>query len=196
VLPGASAGGTCDTGVLTQIELHSEYGDVSVPEVVYLQMVEPYPQPGQQRIGGRIDFANQVAAGVADGPNDVQSATAPWTVDTDEDGADLCTNGTGCGAPVRWKLGLGTWDPGGVETFLPPQVEVRDDSPLVGPRDQEFGHVMGMLQGHKPGGSVLAVASVPRPTPVGLAFDVNVNMNGGPGGPGCDASGGYFDFVP
>src|SRR5262245_3110716 len=42
VLPGVAQGGwpTCASGVLTQIELHSQYGNISVPEVVYLQMRE------------------------------------------------------------------------------------------------------------------------------------------------------------
>src|SRR5262245_23939158 len=104
VLPGSAAGRTCATGVLTQVELNSQYGNVSVPELVYLQMRERNPGPGQQRIVGRVKFANQVAAGVADGPNDEQTATAPWTIDTDDDGADLCVNGIGCGATVEWRL--------------------------------------------------------------------------------------------
>jgi hypothetical protein len=193
VLPGAVTGRTCSTGVLTEIFLYSQYGDVSAPEMQYLQVDERGGSVMQldlthRRVGGRIVGANQVAAGVADGPNDVQDATAPWTLDTDEDGTDLCESGLGCGAPVWWKLGGGG-------TFEPSRIEVRDDSPLVGPRDQEFGHVMGMIQGHKPGGSVLAAAYVARPAPLGPTINVNLDMNGASvSGAGCDASGGYFDF--
>jgi hypothetical protein len=188
VLPGNAAGRTCATGVLTQIELRSQYGDFSVPDVMSVDMVDVTGDAGHQRLGATIEFANQVAVAVADGPNDVQDATAPWTIDTDEDGVDLCESGLGCGALVRWRLAGGG-------TFQPPSIEVRDDSPIVGPRDQEFGHVMGMIQGHKPGGSVLAAAYVSRPTPVGPALNVNVDIKADIG-LGCSSSGGYFDFLP
>jgi hypothetical protein len=194
VLPGEAAGWTCATGVLTQIELRSQYGDFSVPELKSLSVISGETIGGgvQGRVEGSLQFADQVAAGVADGPNDVQNATVPWAIDTDEDGIDLCVTAGGCGRSVFWGFASPE-----VFHLRPPTIAVRDDSPLVGPRDQEFGHVMGMLQGHKPGGSVLAAAYVPRPMPLGPAFDVNVDMNGASvAGAGCDAAGGYFEFFP
>jgi hypothetical protein len=188
VLPGTAAGRTCATGVLTQIELQSQYGNVSVPNVKGLDMLDS--DAAHQLVGAGIEFANQVAIGVADGPNDVQDAVAPWTIDTDDDGADLCVNGIGCGAPVSWKL---RGSPG---TFQPPSIQVRDDSPVIGPRDQEFSHVMGMIQGHKPGGSVLAVAYVPRPAPLGPVINVNVDVKGLEDLGGCSSSSRFFDFFP
>jgi hypothetical protein len=189
VLPGVAQGPTCATGVGTQIELRSQYGDVSVPEIS-LGLLQGQGGLFASAVGA-IWGADRVALGVADGPNAVQNATSPWTIDTAEDGVDLCTNAA-CGSIVQWGYGID-----GPLKFLAPRIEVRDDSPLTGPRDQEFGHVMGMLQGHKPGGSILAVAYVPRPTPVGPALDVNVDMNGASvEGAGCDAAGGYFEFFP
>jgi hypothetical protein len=193
VLPGEAAGRTCATGVLTQIELRSQYGDVSVPELHSLSIIGGETIGGgvQSRVSGSVQFADQVAAGVADGPNDVQDTIAPWTIDTDEEGTDLCVT-AGCGRSVFWGYASPE-----VFHLRPPIIAVRDDSPLVGPRDQEFGHVMGVIQGHKSGGSILAAGYVPRPAPVGPAFDVNMNLNGGGGGElGCDAGGGYFDFFP
>jgi hypothetical protein len=167
VLPAEVEGRTCATGVLTHIELHSEYGDVSVPEVQNLNLP---PGTTHRHIRGAVQFANQVAIGIADGPQDVQDGANPGAVDVDEDGIDLCESGLGCGTPVSWSSSGGL--------FISPTIEVRDDSPLFGPRDPEFNHVMGMIQAHKPGGSVLAVAYVPRPAPpLGPILNINVDIN-------------------
>src|SRR5262245_44439914 len=167
VLPAEVEGRTCATGVLTQIEVRSQYGDVSVPDVQNLNL----PAGTTHRhIRGAVEFANQVAIGIADGPTDVQDAANPGAVDTDEDGIDVCESGLGCGAPVSWSSSEGM--------LISPSIEVRDDSPLFGPRDPEFTHVMGMIQAHKPGGSVVAVAYVPRPAPpLGPILNINVDIN-------------------
>src|SRR5262245_47226017 len=167
VLPAEVDGRTCGTGVLTQIELRSQYGDVSVPDVQNLNLP---PGTTQRHIRGAVQFANQVAVGIADGPQDVQDAANPGAVDTDEDGIDVCESGLGCGAPLSWSSSGAM--------FISPSIEVRDDSPLFGPRDPEFNHVMGMIQAHKPGGSVVAVAYVPRPAPpLGPILNINVDIN-------------------
>src|SRR5262245_24041030 len=95
VLPGEAAGRTCATGVLSQLELHSQWGDVLVPNLTNLNMTVG-SDPTHQRVGGAIQLANQVAIGLADGPNEVQTdpgGLAPWIEDTDEDGVDLCEVG-------------------------------------------------------------------------------------------------------
>jgi hypothetical protein len=182
IMPPLTGGNQCGSGLLTEFQLQSAYG-VAVPDIKWLNVRKPGNQVAT--IAGAIEFANQVAAGVADGPNDVVDADHPWTIDRDDDGTDLCLTNLGCGARVSWKASAGT--------FASPSIQMRDDSPLLGPRDQEFSYVTGMIQGHMPGGSVLAVAHVDRPNPA-PQVRVDLNIKGLEKLNICDSLG-FFDFL-
>jgi hypothetical protein len=175
ILPSVADGSACAGGLRTELLLDSPYGAGSAPVSAWLNVEKPTHQTGT--VMGSLEFANRAAIVVADGPDD---GDTPFVRDVDEDGVDLCASGIGCGTRVTWKCNGGT--------FQCPQTAVHDGSSLAS-TDREYPFVVGMLAGHKPGGSVLMAAEVNRPA---LGPTLNVDLDIG-GLPNCDNK--FFDFL-
>src|SRR5262245_24344684 len=175
ILPSVADGGSCGSGVKTEFLLDSPYGAGSTPVAYWLDVDRPSQQTGT--VMGSLEYADRAAVAVADGPDD---GDTPYARDVDEDGVDLCTSGIGCGTRVTWKCNGGT--------FQCPQTTVHDGSTIFD-ADREYPFVVGMMAGHKPGGSVLMAAEINRPA-LGPTFHVDLDIGGLPH---CNNK--FFDFL-
>ncbi len=175
VLPSIADGGSCGGGLKTELLLDSVYGAGSAPVSTWLNVEKPTQQTGT--VMGSLEFANRAAIAIADGPDD---GDTPFPRDVDEDGIDLCASGIGCGTKVSWKCNGGT--------FQCPQTTVHDGSSITA-TDREYPFVVGMLAGHKPGGSILMAAEVSRPA-LGPTFHIDLDIGGLPN---CGNK--FFDFL-
>jgi hypothetical protein len=54
---------------------------------------------------------------------------------------------------------------------------VHDGSTITTP-DPEYPFILGTMQGHAAGGSILAAAAIPRGEPLGFTVNVNVKLRG------------------
>ena len=115
-----------------------------------------------------VSGADQAGLAVADGPNDGPEASD--VVDVDQNGVDTTVPGFTQGQRVTWKCGVGG-------TTSCPSIAVHDGSTVVG-TDPEYGFVLGMLQAHREGGSIIAGASIPRGQDLGFTANVNVRFRG------------------
>jgi hypothetical protein len=115
-----------------------------------------------------VSGADQAAAAVADGPND--GPDAPGNVDVDQNGVDTTKPGFTPGQRVAWRCAAGG-------TLPCPSVVVHDASTVVAP-DPEYPFIVGTVQAHRPGGSIIAAAAIPRGEPIGFAVNVNVRFRG------------------
>ncbi len=135
---------------------------------------------------GAVSGAEQASIAVADGPNDGPDASD--AVDVDQNGIDTTTPGFSPGQLVSWRCG-----PGGTASC--PSVAVHDATTAV-ETDPEFPFVLGTMQGHRPGGSFIAAAAIPRGQPIGFAVNVNVRLRGRLDiNLGCDERS-PFDYLP
>jgi hypothetical protein len=180
ILPSIPDGTSCAGGLKTEFQIDSLYGNNSAPTAHWLNLRRPTGNTGT--VAGGIQGAYRVAAMVTDGPDDGDTA---FMRDVDEDGADLCSNGIGCGANVTWKCSGGT--------FQCPQTTVYDASTII-QNDHEFPFVLGMIAGHKPGGSVVMAAELNRPA-LGPTFNVNLRIKGLDKLSLCDTKK-FFDLNP
>ena len=178
-LPSIPDGTSCAGGLKTELEIDTFEAAGSAPTAHWLNLRRPTPNTGT--VSGGIQGAYRVAAMVTDGPDD---GDAPFQHDVDEDGADLCKNGIGCGANVTWKCSGGT--------FQCPQTTVYDASTVI-QNDHEYPFVLGMMTGHKPGGSVIMAAELNRPA-LGPTFNVNLKIKGLDKLNLCDSKK-FFDFL-
>jgi hypothetical protein len=119
-------------------------------------------------VTGSIEGADQASAAVADGPDDGPEPTD--VVDVDQNGIDTTAPGLVSGQRVTWRCGAGG-------TLACPSVTVHDASTAIS-TDPEYPFVLGTIQAHRPGGSFIAAAAVPRGTPIGFAVNVNVRFRG------------------
>src|SRR5262249_40630851 len=170
VLPSVPDGTACSGGLKTEFLIDSPYAIGEAPVAYWLDVNRPTQQTGT--VMGALEFADRAAIAVADGPDDGDTQFAR---DVDEDGVDLCASGRGCGHKVTWKCNGGT--------FQCPQTTVHDGSSVF-ENDLEYPFVVGLLAGHKPGGSVLMAAELNRPA-LGPTFHLDVDINVG-GLPSCD----------
>jgi hypothetical protein len=175
LLPSIPNGDACGSGLKTEILIDSPYSPGSVPVASWLNVNRPTPNTAT--VQGALEFADRAAIAVADGPDDGDTA---FPRDVDEDGADLCASGIGCGRKVTWRCNGGT--------FQCPQTTVFDGSTITS-ADLEYPFVVGLLSGHKPGGSVVMAAEINRPA-LGPTLNLNVKIGGLPA---CDGS--FFDFL-
>jgi hypothetical protein len=178
VLPSVPDGSSCAGGLKTEFEIDSTFGGGSAPTGHWLNLRRPTSNTGT--VAGGIQGAHRVAAMVTDGPDD---GDTPFLHDVDEDGADLCANGIGCGANVTFKCSGGT--------FQCPQTTVYDASTVI-QNDHEYPFILGMMTGHKPGGSVIMAAELSRPA-LGPTFNVNLKIKGLDKLNLCDTKK-FFDF--
>ena len=58
-----------------------------------------------------------------------------------------------------------------------PSLTVHDGSTITTP-DPEYPFILGTMQGHAAGGSILAAAAIPRGEPLGFTVNVNVKLRG------------------
>ena len=154
VVPVAAAPSSCAGGLRTEFLVDSGFGPGVAPEATWLNLRLLNPT-STATVAGAIDGAEQAAIAVAAGPS-AGSAYSP--VNDAVDGLDLCASGFGCGRHVAWRC-----DGGG--TFACPRLTVADQSAFPG--DSEYPFVLGVLTGHRAGGSVLMVTKVPRPVAPG-----------------------------
>ena len=56
-------------------------------------------------------------------------------------------------------------------------ITVHDGSTITTP-DPEYPFILGTMQGHAAGGSILAAAAIPRGEPLGFTVNVNVKLRG------------------
>ena len=133
---------------------------------------------------GKITGAHQAAIAVADGPNDGPEYSD--VVDVDQNGFDTTTPGAIPGQPIEWRCGQGGTAPC-------PSVAIHDASTAIS-TDPEFPYVLATLQGHRPGGSIIAAAAMTRDSPLGFTVNVNVRFRGLLDvNLGCDRAR-FFDF--
>ena len=133
---------------------------------------------------GSVSEAEQTAAAVADGPDDGPEPSD--VVDVDQNGIDTTAQGYTVGERVTWRCGQGGTAPC-------PSITVHDASTAI-QTDPEFPFLLGTIQGHRPGGSFIAAAAIPRGAPIGFSVNVNVKFRGRLDvNLGCDNAK-FFDF--
>jgi hypothetical protein len=135
-------------------------------------------------VTGSVSDAYQAAIAAADGPNDGPDASD--VVDVDQDGVDTTRSGFTVGQRVTWRCGEGG-------TLGCPSVTIHDATTALTP-DPEYPFLLGTIQAHRPGGSFIAAAAIPRGQPIGFAVNVNVRFRGLLDiNLGCDRPS-FFDF--
>jgi hypothetical protein len=133
---------------------------------------------------GKIKDAHQAAISVADGPNDGPEYSD--VLDVDQNGFDTTSSGGTPGMTIEWRCGQGGTAPC-------PAVAIHDSSTATS-TDPEYPFVMATLQGHRPGGSIIATAAMARESPLGFVVNVNVKFRGKLDlNLGCDQAK-FFDF--
>jgi hypothetical protein len=154
----------------------------TVPTLHWLNVRKLTPIIGA--VAGSVSGADQASASVADGPDDGPEPTD--VVDVDQNGVDTTAPGLTPGQRVTWRCGGGG-------TLECPSVTVHDASTAIS-TDPEYPFVLGTIQAHRPGGSILAAAAIARGTPIGFAVNVNVKFRGRLDvNLGCDRMR-FFDF--
>ena len=172
VLPAGPGDDRCLGGVYTELRTRScvlPGAGCSVPAVPTMHWLNVH------RIGdttgvttASVSDAEQAAVAVADGPND--GPDAPGLVDVDQNGVDTTRSGFTIGQRVTWRCGAGG-------TLACPSIVIHDASTVTTP-DPEYPFVLGTLQAHRSGGSIIAAAAIPRGAPIGFAVNVNVRFRG------------------
>lgn len=170
VLPAGPDGDACRGGIYTELLptacQNGVCSDWASPRLHWLNVRKLSALTGA--VTGSVSAAEQTAAAVADGPND---GTEPSdVVDVDQNGVDTTTAGYTPGQRVTWRCGAGG-------TVGCPSIAVHDASTVIAP-DPEFPYLLGSIQGHRPGGSFIAAAAIPRGSPIGFAVNVKVRFRG------------------
>jgi hypothetical protein len=187
--PSANEDG-CSGGIYTELLLRQcdKLGigavctDAAVPTLEWLNVRKLSPTIGAA--AGSITGASQAAISVADGPDDGPEPSD--VVDVDQNGLDTTQPGLVEGQTITWRCGAGG-------TASCPSITVHDGSTIT-ETDPEFPYVLGTIQGHRPGGSVIAAAAIPRGSPIGFSVNVNVKFRGSLDvNLGCDQKK-FFDF--
>lgn len=170
MMPAAGAAKTCLGGIYTELLPRacdaSGCSQWSTPTLHWLNVRKPSPQTGTA--AGAVSGADQAALAVADGPNDGPEMSSVY--DVDQNGIDTTQPGLTRGQRITWKCGAGG-------TAGCPSVAVHDATTITTP-DPEYPFVLGTLQAHRAGGSVIAAAAVPRGQDLGFAVNVNLKFRG------------------
>jgi len=171
IFPPAPAADRCLGGVFTELLPRTCDGAGnctawSVPTLHFLNVTKLTSITAA--VTGGVSNAEQTAAAVADGPNDGPEASD--VVDVDQNGVDTTKRGFRVGQQITWRCGAGG-------STGCPSVTIHDASTVVTP-DPEYPFVLGMIQGHRGGGSFIAAAAVPRGQPIGFSATVNVRFRG------------------
>jgi hypothetical protein len=188
VFPPSAGDAVCRGGLYTEILLREcdgiLGGNCTTSEVPTMRWLNVRKLPGSVGAAmARITGAYQAALSVADGPDDGPEFSD--VLDVDQNGFDT-TLGGGVGRPIEWRCGAGGTAPC-------PSIAVHDGS-TVFETDPEYPFVLATLQGHRPGGSIIAAAARSRDNPLGFAVNVNVKFRGSLDlNLGCDRAR-FFDF--
>ena len=122
--------------------------------------------PTRAGAAGSVSGALQTAIAVADGPDDTDSGDDQDDVDQSQ----IDTTGAGFtpGQKVTWRCGAGGTAPC-------PTIAVYDPSTAL-VADPEYPFILATLQGHRPGGSIVAAAEIARPGDLGFQVNVDVTV--------------------
>ena len=172
VFPSASGDRTCQGGVYT--ELLPRACDAPginctawrAPTMHWLNVKRQNPITATA--AGSLSGAEQAAIAVADGPDDGPEPSSIY--DVDSNGIDTTQPGFSPGQRISWKCSAGG-------TAVCPSITVHDGSTITAP-DPEYPFLLGTMQGHAAGGSILAAAAIPRGEPLGFTVNVNVKLRG------------------
>jgi hypothetical protein len=188
LFPAGAGEDRCRGGLYTEILLKECDGVMGgncttweVPTMHWLKVQHPGVVANAM---GKISNAHQAAIAIADGPDDGPEYSD--VLDGDQNGFDTTTAGSTPGHAIEWRCGAGGTAPC-------PSTPVHDASTPF-EADPEYPFVVGTLQGHRPGGSIIATAARSRGNPLGWVVNVNVKFRGKLDiNMGCDRRT-FFDF--
>jgi hypothetical protein len=188
LFPAAPGDDVCHGGLYTELllkECDNSGLNCTTSEVPTMHWLNVRKLAGSVGVGmGRISGAYQASIAVADGPDDGPEYSD--VLDVDQNGYDTTVGGGVVGRPIEWRCGSGGTAPC-------PSIPIHDGSTAL-ETDPEFPFVMATLQGHRPGGSIIAAAARARDNPLGFAVNVNVKFRGKLDiNLGCDRAS-FFDF--
>jgi hypothetical protein len=189
LFPPSAGDDVCRGGLYTELLLlecdNPGGGNCTTSEVPTMHYLNVRQLPGSVgAAAGKISNAHQAAIAIADGPNDGPEFSD--VVDVDQNGFDTTTPGAVVGQPIEWRCGTGGTAPC-------PSIAIHDGSTAL-ETDPEFPYVLATLQGHRPGGSIIATAARARNNPLGFTVNVNVKFRGQLDvNLGCDRAS-FFDF--
>ena len=172
MFPSAAGDRTCQGGVYTELLPRAcdspgvNCSAWSPPSMHWLNVKRQNPLTATA--AGALSGAEQAAMAVADGPDDGPEPSSVY--DVDSNGIDTTQPGFWPGQRVTWKCSAGG-------TAVCPSVTVHDGSTITTP-DPEYPFILGTMQGHAAGGSILAAAAIPRGEPLGFTVNVNVKLRG------------------
>ena len=188
LVPASAGDDRCRGGLYTELQLvecSPWSGACTTPEMPTMHWLNARKLPGG--IGaamGRISNAYQASISVADGPNDGPEFSD--VIDVDQNGFDTTKDGGAWGHPIEWRCGAGG-------TVPCPSIAVYDASSVL-ETDPEYPYLLATMQGHRPGGSIIATAARARESPLGFTVNVNVKFRGTLDiNLGCDRAK-FFDF--
>ena len=187
--PPAAGDDRCRGGLYTELRLREcdgkTGGNCTEPEMPTMHWLNVKTLPGSVGAGlGRISDAYQASLSAADGPNDGPEYSD--VIDVDQSGFDTTQLGGTPGQPIEWRCGQ-------AGTVSCPSIAIHDASTVTAP-DPEFPFVVATLQGHRPGGSIIASAARVRDNPLGFTVNINVKFRGSLDvNLGCDSAQ-FFDF--
>jgi len=189
LFPPAAGDDVCRGGLYTELLLKecdtALGGNCTTSEVPTMHWLNTRQLPGSVGAAmGKISDAYQAAIAVADGPNDGPEYSD--VLDVDQYGFDTTAPGATPGQTIEWRCGAGGTAPC-------PSIPVHDASTALA-ADPEYPFVLATLQGHRPGGSIIAAAARARENPLGFTVNVNVKFRGKLDvNLGCDRAR-FFDF--
>jgi len=188
IFPPAPAGDRCLGGLYTELLPRTcdspgvNCSAWTVPTLHWMNVRKLNIRTGA--VAGAISGADQASAAVADGPDDGPDPSD--VVDVDQNGIDTTAPGYTPGQRVTWRCAAGG-------TLPCPAVTVHDGSTAIS-TDPEFAFVLGSIQAHRAGGSIIAAGAIPRGQPIGFSVNVNVKFRGRLDlNMGCDRAR-FFDF--
>jgi hypothetical protein len=189
LFPPSAGDDACRGGLYTELLVQecdtAAGGNCTTWEVPTLHYLNVRKLPGSVgAAAGKISNAHQAAIAVADGPDD---GPGPSDVgDVDQNGFDTTAPGSVPGHAIEWRCGAGGTAPCA-------SIAVHDGSTAL-QTDPEYPFILGTLQGHRPGGSIIAAAARSRDNPLGFTVNVNVKFRGKLDlNLGCDRAR-FFDF--
>lgn len=162
---GSTVGGdACGAGLRTDLYVSGS----TPPTLHWLNVSKPTGQTASVR--GALEYADQVAALIADGPD--QGDNPSFANDKDEDWYDTCASGA-CGRRVSFKANGGT--------YAAPLSSVLDSTTIIA-NDHEFPFLLAGLAGYKAGGAMMAFSQVVRQDhPVNVpTFTIHIRIHGLP----------------
>jgi hypothetical protein len=172
IFPPAAGGDRCLGGILTELLPRAcdspgvNCTHWSTPVLEWLNVRKLTPNVAATT--GSIFGAEQTSIMVADGPNDGSEPSD--VVDVDQNGVNTLAPGFAPGEQITWRCGGGG-------NAVCPSVTVHDASTVIAV-DPEYPFVLGTIQGHAHGGSIIAAAAIQRGQPIGFSVDVNVRFRG------------------